>query len=145
MRPGPPAAMSRPLSRNRSSRADWRAGSPRTEASRTDQAAIPPLPSPLPGITAPGLDPWLSPGTISAEPGQVVVVPVSVDTAPGLESVQLTIRYDEDRLDLVAARPAGLTSGFQYKAIKQGPGEVRIDLSGAATGTAALGGRPLEL
>ena len=94
------------------------------------QTSIPPLPDPpLPPKTFSGADPVVRIGTAHAVAGGKVQVPVSVDDASGIESIQITVRYPQPWLTLLAARQVGVTSDFEFRAYQAGPGVITIDIS----------------
>ena len=68
-------------------------------------------------------------GTVQAEAGATVVLPIQVDQIAGLESVQLTVAYSTSLLTLTAVRQAGVTADFQYRADQRPPGTITIDVS----------------
>ncbi|MCB1967173.1 MAG: cadherin-like domain-containing protein, partial [Candidatus Accumulibacter sp.] len=75
-----------------------------------DQFEIPPLAGLV--ITAPGPDPYVHiPTDLSGTPGSVLTVPVLIDDAVGLESVDLRLAYDPALLEIVAVREGSATNG----------------------------------
>ncbi|WP_157204478.1 cadherin-like domain-containing protein, partial [Methylomonas koyamae] len=95
----------------------------------TPQKDIPPIPAGLPPLVFAGADPKVSLGTVSAIAGSRVSVPVTIDTTAGLESIQMTVRYDAQKLSLVEVQKTALTAGFVYTVVQNNPGELRIDAS----------------
>ena len=67
---------------------------------------------------------------MSGAAGSTVTVPVTIDTAAGLESLELIAAYPADQLELLDVRLAGVAADFQYlvKDISV-PGRLRIDAS----------------
>jgi hypothetical protein len=92
------------------------------------QTAIPPTPG-YPAITYVGADPLVSLGRIEARGGEQVTVPVLLDTAADLASVQLQLAYPADALELVGVRLGSLTPDFQLLVVDRRPGGLRIDMS----------------
>jgi hypothetical protein len=92
------------------------------------QPGIPALPG-LPAITYSGADPLVSLPSVTAAPGEVVTVPVQLDTAKDLNSVQLTIVYPSQDVELVAVRKGELTVDFGSMFVNQQPGQVTVDMS----------------
>jgi len=81
----------------------------------------------LPPLVFAGADPKVTLGSVSATAGSQVVVPVNIDTTAGLESVQMTVRYDASKLRLVDVQKTALTQGFIYSVVQNNPGELKID------------------
>src|SRR5262249_31766680 len=54
------------------------------------------------------------------------------DTAEGLESVQLTLGYDPNMLEVLAVRPGTLTAAFPYFIERHDAGSIYVDMSGPA-------------
>ena len=88
------------------------------EISGIDQAAIPPI-DPAVKIVPGGPDPLVNlPRELAAKPGEVVTVPVKLDTADGLEAAQVRLAYDASALEVVdslherKARMAELADAF---------------------------------
>jgi len=90
---------------------------------------IPVIPAGLPPLTFAGADPLVNLGKVSAVAGTQVLVPVLIDTAAGLESVQMVVRYDSTALSVVEVLKTELTQGFGYTVVRNNPGELVIDLS----------------
>lgn len=100
-----------------------------SEVMGIDRPEIPAIPS---GMTLrfSGPDPVVKVADVTARPGESVLVPVSLDTAAGLESVEFTLAYPANDLELVAVRQGGLTLDFQYVVINSSvPGRLVVDLS----------------
>ncbi|MCQ8182414.1 cohesin domain-containing protein, partial [Methylomonas sp. SURF-1] len=95
----------------------------------TPQADIPPIPAGLPPLVFAGADPKLTLASVAAAAGSRVTVPVNIDTAAGLESIQMTVRYDAAKLGLLEVQKTGLTAGFVYTVVENAPGELKIDAS----------------
>ncbi len=100
-----------------------------SEVMGIDRPEIPAIPKGM-TLTFSGPDPFVSISSVDAKPGETVVVPVNLDTAAGLESVELTLVYPADNLELVDVRLGGLTQDFQYfvKDVSVA-GRVSIDMS----------------
>ncbi len=62
-------------------------------------------------------------------PGGIVTVPVNLDTAAGLESAELRIRFDPQVLDVQAIRRGALTQDFGWFLPQREPGLIVIDAS----------------
>ena len=84
-----------------------------SEVMGLDRAEIPPIPKGM-TLTFSGPDPVVSAASVSAAAGDTVVVPISLDTAAGLESVEITLAYPADSLELLDVRLGGLTQDFHY-------------------------------
>ncbi|MBI1397472.1 MAG: tandem-95 repeat protein, partial [Betaproteobacteria bacterium] len=91
------------------------------------QANIPAIPSGLPPLVFAGADPSVTLGSVTAVAGTAAVVPLSIDTAAGLQSVQATVRYDMNALALTGVARTALSAGFAYTVVHSVPGEVTID------------------
>jgi len=76
------------------------------------------------------VNPRLSMGSLTAAAGAHVVVPVNIDNARGMESMQLTIRYDARALTPVSLERSALTAGFTFNVVPGRPGELHIDAAG---------------
>jgi VCBS repeat-containing protein len=110
-----------------------------------NQPEIPAIPSGIGTLTFSGADPFLSLPTLVARPGGTVVVPVNLDTAAGLESMQFTLAYAADQMALQDVRLAGLSEDFQWLISDTSqPGLVRVDMS-RLQALSAGSGRVLEL
>ena len=102
------------------------------EISGIDQASIPPIPGGVTPLVQGGPDPYLSlPQSVSGRPGDVITVPVNLDTAAGLESAQLRLAYDASALEVVDVRLGGLTGGFEYLIRRNEPGVLHLDMTGS--------------
>ena len=100
-----------------------------SEVMGIDRPEIPAIP---PGMTLrfSGPDPVVKVADVSAQPGELVRVPVTLDTAAGLESVEFTLVYPASDLELVAVRQGGLTLDFQYVVIDSNTaGRLVVDMS----------------
>ena len=58
-------------------------------------------------------------------------MPVRIDTAAGLQSVQIAIQYDNTVLTLVEVQKTGLTQDFTNIVVHNKPGELTIDATRA--------------
>jgi hypothetical protein len=107
-----------------------------------DRPEIPPLPATLPTVFFSGPDPLVSlPRNLSVRAGELISVPVNLDTAAGLEAVQLRLAYDVDALELVHVGRGSLTGDFQWFVQRNSPGMLVIDttrLTSLADGTGTL-------
>jgi len=92
------------------------------------QTAIPATPG-YPAITYIGADPLVNLGSVAARSGERVTVPVLLDTAAGLASVQLQLAYPASALELVGVRLGSLTPDFNLLVVDRQPGALRIDMS----------------
>ncbi|MBL8335243.1 MAG: tandem-95 repeat protein, partial [Rhodoferax sp.] len=92
------------------------------------QTAIPPIPG-YPAITYVGADPLVDLGRVEARSGDRVTVPVRLDTAAGLASVQLRLAFPADALELVGVRLGSLTADFQLLVVDRSPGVLQVDMS----------------
>jgi hypothetical protein len=91
---------------------------------------IPDLPASPPTVFRSGPDPLVSLGTVAAaRPGEVVTVPVQLDTATGLESAQVRLAYDAAVFDVAAVRRGTLTGDFGWFYDVRKPGELLVDMS----------------
>ena len=62
---------------------------------------LPDLPSPVPVVLPIGPDPALDiPDGLNVQAGQRITVPINLDTAEGLDSAQLQVRYDASALEV---------------------------------------------
>ena len=102
------------------------------------QTAIPATPG-YPAITYVGADPLVSLGRIEARGGTQVTVPVLLDTAADLASVQLQLAYPADALELVGVRLGSLTADFELLVVDRRPGALRIDMSSLLALTGGAG------
>jgi hypothetical protein len=107
-----------------------------------DRPEIPPLPATPPTVFFSGPDPLVSlPRNLSVRAGEIISVPVNLDTAAGLEAVQLRLAYDADALELVHVGRGTLTGDFQWFVQRSAPGTLVIDttrLTSLADGTGSL-------
>jgi len=113
----------------------------RPAGSTNNRPEIPDIPAGLGPITALGPDPLVNmPVAIAAVAGSQVVVPVNLDTAAGLNAVQLEIGYDASMLRLEAVRRGSVTQGFGALLVHSEPGLLRVDTSGPqlASGSGSL-------
>jgi hypothetical protein len=100
------------------------------EISGIDRPEIPPIPAGIGPIQFAGADPLVSlPSTLTARAGERISVPVNLDTAQGLESVQLRLTWDPATLELLEVQRGTLTGGFQWLIQKSEPGRLVIDTS----------------
>ena len=100
------------------------------EVSGIDQPQIPPLPATTPAVPVGGPDPLVSvPSNIAAQAGRDVVVPIELDTAAGLDSVQLWLEYDSQALELIDVRKGTLTADFEWLVDAGTPGIVVVDMA----------------
>lgn len=96
----------------------------------TDRPEIPDLPVNVAPVPFSGPDPSVAiPASIPGRAGDTVTVPINLDTAADLESVQLSVSFDATKLELVNARRGVLTADFAYYIERRAPGELRIDMS----------------
>jgi hypothetical protein len=100
------------------------------EINGIDRPEIPPIPSGTQPLQFAGADPLVSlPSTLTARAGERISVPVNLDTAQGLESVQLRLAWDPATLELLEVRRGTLTGGFQWFIQRSEPGRLVIDTS----------------
>ncbi|MBK7675634.1 MAG: hypothetical protein IPJ27_13240 [Candidatus Accumulibacter sp.] len=113
-----------------------------TGASAIDRPEIPPIPAGIGPIHFAGPDPLVDiPVDAMADPGEVVTVPVRIDTAAGLESLQVRVAYDASRFELLAVRRGSVTGDFGWLVSGQQPGQLTVDMSrlaALADGTGTL-------
>ena len=101
-----------------------------TGASAIDRPEIPPIPAGIGPIHFAGPDPHVDiPVDATADPGEVVTVPVRIDTAAGLESLQVRVAYDASRFELLAVRRGSVTGDFGWFVSSQQPGLLTVDMS----------------
>jgi hypothetical protein len=101
---------------------------PATGANRSE---IPAIPAGIGPIQFSGPDPLVAlPDDLTALRGETLTVPVYLDTAENLESVQLTLGYDANALEVLAVRPGSLTQQFPYFIERHDGGTVYVDMSG---------------
>lgn len=67
---------------------------------------------------------------LSAVPGSVITVEISVDDAAGLASADILLEYNPDVLEAKETRIANLTTGFLMASNLDVPGEVAIAIAG---------------
>lgn len=83
------------------------------EAVGIDRPEIPNLPLNAPLFTVSGPDPLLSiPWRFLAKRGGLITVPLNLDRSEGLDSADLALSYDVQRLELVAVKRGSLTRDF---------------------------------
>jgi len=99
------------------------------ETSGNDQPQIPPLPATQPDVPLGGPDPFISMEKQSGVSGRTVTVPITLDTAAGLNSVQLRVVYDPAVFELLDVRKGSLTGAFDWLVDRATPGVIEIDLS----------------
>lgn len=105
------------------------------EALGIDQDRIPPLPANPPIITVAGPDPVLRlPPALVGRPGETLTLPVLLDSSDGLESADLAISYDAERLEVVEVRRGTLTGDFDVFLVNHAnpAGTLRIGLGRTA-------------
>ena len=91
---------------------------------------LPDLPSPVPVVSQLGPDPALDiPDGLTVQAGQRITVPITLDTAEGLDSAQLQVRYDASVLEVEGVRPGTLTGDFQAFLVVNEPGQLQLDLA----------------
>jgi hypothetical protein len=100
------------------------------EISGIDQPQIPPLPGFTPAVPLGGPDPLVSlPHDVSGAAGRDVTVPIALDTAAGVDSVQLRLAFDSNALDLREVRKGDLTVDFDWLVDRSAPGILRVDMA----------------
>lgn len=110
------------------------------EAVGIDRPEIPDLPDDPPVPLTGGIDPLLNiPKNLRARPGRTVTVPVNLDFSEGLQSVDLALSFDAERLEVVSVRRGSLTRDFDLFAVNvdQEAGTIRVGLgrtAGPSTG-----------
>ncbi len=105
--------------------------------SMTDQDFVGVLMGDVSGNWRPGGGPVYSPtvaaviraGEAAGAEGEMVNIPVYLETTQGISSLQLTIRHDERLLSVQDVNATGLASGWMIAANKM-PGETRIAMAG---------------
>jgi hypothetical protein len=100
------------------------------ELNGIDRPEIPAIPSGMDPIQFSGPDPLVAVPDLTAQAGATLIVPVYLDTAQDLESVQLTLGYDPQALQVLAVRPGSLTGSFPYFIERHDAGTVYVDMSG---------------
>ncbi|EXI89955.1 MAG: Cohesin domain protein [Candidatus Accumulibacter regalis] len=99
-------------------------------ATTVDRLEIPPIPTGIGPLSFSGPDPRVDiPINATAGQGELVSVPVRIDTAAGLESVQLRIGYDASRFDLIAVRRGTITGDFGWFISGNAPGWISVDMA----------------
>ena len=77
-----------------------------------------------------GPDPLVNlPQDVSAVAGRDVTVPIQLDTATGLDSVQLRLAFDSDALELRNVRKGSLTADFDWLQDRSTPGVLVVDMA----------------
>ena len=100
------------------------------EISGIDQAEIPPLPAVTPAVPLGGPDPLVSlPQDVAAVAGHDVTVPIELDTAVGLDSVQLRLTFDPAVIELREVRKGSLTADFDWLVDQRTPGLLVVDMA----------------
>jgi hypothetical protein len=95
-----------------------------------NRAEIAPIPAGIGPFMFSGADPVVDiPQDLAAVAGGMVTVPVRLDTAAGLESVQLQLTWDARQIELVTVRRGTLTGDFQFYVAKQQSGSLLVDMS----------------
>ena len=94
-----------------------------------NQSVIPAIPELVQPITFNGWDPLVSVATRDALAGGMVTVPVMLDTAANLSSVQLRLVYSATDLTLVNVRVGSLTIDFNWLFKAEEPGRLTVDMS----------------
>jgi hypothetical protein len=91
---------------------------------------IPDIPTGIVPVDRGGPDPLVSlPSALSGKPGDVITVPVQLDTAAGLESAQMRLAYDSAALEVVDVRKGSLTGAFNVLRMEE-PGVLIVDMAG---------------
>jgi hypothetical protein len=105
-----------------------------------DRPEIPPLPATPPSVFFSGPDPLVNlPRGLSVRAGDLVSVPVNLDTAAGLEAVQLRLAYDVSALELVSVGRGKLTGDFQWFVQRNSPGVLVMDMTRLTSLTGGTG------
>jgi VCBS repeat-containing protein len=101
-----------------------------TGASSVDRLEIPAIPAGIGALKFSGPDPRVDiPVDAVADPGELVTVPIRIDTTAGLESVQLRIGYDASRFEVVGVRRGTVSGDFDWFISGQEPGRITVDMS----------------
>ncbi|MCC6473525.1 MAG: cadherin-like domain-containing protein, partial [Burkholderiales bacterium] len=108
------------------------------------QTVIPEIPAGIPPLTFAGPDPLVNLPVVEARAGETITVPVQLDTAANLVSVQLALAYSATDLELVDVRLGGLTLDFDWFVKTVQPGRLTVDMS-RLTALAGGSGNLLEL
>jgi len=96
----------------------------------TNRQEIPDLPAGVQSVRYAGPGAVLSiPASLPARVGDTVSVPINLDTAVNLESVQLTVDFDAAKLELVGVRRGSLTADFGYYIERRANGQLSVDMS----------------
>ena len=91
---------------------------------------IPPMPAGVPPLVFAGPDPVVRIGANPVgRPGSVVTVPITLDTAEGLETSVVRLAYDPAVLEVVAVRKGALSADFQWFIVSDQPGLLVVDMS----------------
>jgi hypothetical protein len=93
------------------------------------QAAIPEIPATTTPLVFAGADPLVTVATRDAVAGGSVTVPVQIDNAANLASVQLILTFPAADLQLVNVRLGGLTLDFSAVVKTVQPGRLTVDMS----------------
>jgi len=105
----------------------------------TDRPEIPPVPKVVPSVSS-GPDVRVVIGQeFSVQPGAIVTVPIALDAAAGLESVQLRLAYDAASLTLLDTRRGSVTADFGWYVVSNVPGLLSVDMSRLSPVTSAGG------
>ena len=99
-----------------------------------DRAEIPPIPAGATITQLAGPDPFVHiPTTLTGTPGGIITVPVQIDDAEGLESVDLSLAYDPNVLEVLAIRAGDVTSGgtlvMNPPAVSDADGAITVGLA----------------
>ncbi|MCP3974566.1 MAG: hypothetical protein GY720_08750, partial [bacterium] len=101
-----------------------------SDNSAYDWPAIPPLPTGIEPIVEGGPDPFVSiPTNLIARPGELLTVPVNLDIAEHLESVQLELAYDPNAIVIENVRRGTLTDSFSVLLKYDSGGLLKVDTS----------------
>jgi hypothetical protein len=66
---------------------------------------------------------------IQARTGETLTIPVNLDIAKDLESVQLRLDYDQNQLEILSVTRGSLTQGFEWFVERHAEGKVIVDMS----------------
>lgn len=99
-------------------------------AKGTSTPLIPAIPAGMPPLRFTGPDPkvWVD-ANLTVRAGQRLTIPVKLDTAEGLESVKLKLRYDPKAIKVIAVRRGSLTQDFGWFIDHSRKGYISIDMS----------------
>ena len=101
---------------------------------------IPPIPSEIPPLVFAGPDPVVRIGANPVgRPGSVVTIPISLDTAAGLETSVVRLSYDASVLEVVTVRKGALAADFQWMIVSNQPGLLVVDMSRLTAMTGGAG------